>query len=483
MNKSINSSRYLKECKRTYVSTFRLRYGIFDIFFIRFLTHFIYFFVVILLLPSVALGVHPTPPEKPPSFVIDLAEIFRPDTKELLNALLAELSTKTGGDAVIILTVGSLDGENIRDFSFGMHEKWSPGSRGSNGILIVFAREGGWWITTGYEMDGIIPDSMIGTLGRKYIDPNIANGRIDEGVSNTVKEIVSAIARERSVEITGIPCQEDIIINVRLDVIIGVFIIMIVVATLFLIKKLQQRKLYVTSMQKLPNGSRKIRRQTGLLVIVSVIITGLLFCLIHILYSEYRVTQEKFITSIHFEFVERLEQWLTSKSWLVTVSPNKQIGQFTPMIAAAGSNRVDVMEMLVRHGANIDGESTDHFIPLEAALTERNTEAAQWIAIRSQKINHRDPYGQSPLALAAWINDAAMIKLLLDRGANPMATDVNGDTVLHTAAQYLTDKQVLELLFRDCNVCLPNKAGEFPLSIAIKFKNTPAIEVLSKCEN
>jgi ankyrin repeat protein len=83
---------------------------------------------------------------------------------------------------------------------------------------------------------------------------------------------------------------------------------------------------------------------------------------------------------------------------------------------------------------------------------------------------------------AAWKNDGAIIKLLLERGADPMAADINGDTALHTAAEYVTDRQVLDLFFRDCNVDVPNKAGQMPLFIAMKFKNAPLIELLSACK-
>jgi uncharacterized protein len=441
----------------------------------RLLAHLIYFSIFSTLLPFHALAVDPEPPEYPSSYVIDLAELFCPDTKEQWDALLDELSSKTG-DVVIILTVDTIDGEMLRDFSNRMYEKWAPGSRGSNGILFVIVRQlGAWWITTGSEMDGIIPDSMVGTLGRKYITPNLANGRIGDGVTNAIREIVATIARERSVEIDGTPYREGIVVDIRTLIARGLVIIIAGAVVLLAIRKHRQRQSDISSIQKRPKHS-------GIVIVASLLAMVLLLYGVRVLYAYHRVTQERFITSIAFEPVERLEQWLLSDSWLVTVSPNRQIGRSTPMIAAAASGRIDVMEMLIRHGVDIDSESSEHAIPLEAAIIEGKTEAAHWIALQSRKINHRGLHGQSPLMHAAWKNDGAIIKLLLERGADPMAADINGDTALHTAAEYVTDRQVLDLFFRDCNVDVPNKAGQMPLFIAMKFKNAPLIELLSACK-
>lgn len=84
----------------------------------------------------------PRPPEVPRDYVIDLADIFTKDTLYQLNASLRDLERKTTVQ-VLVLTVQSLDGQSIEEFSFNTKEKWKLGQKGKdNGVLIVVALAG-----------------------------------------------------------------------------------------------------------------------------------------------------------------------------------------------------------------------------------------------------------------------------------------------------------------------------------------------------
>src|SRR5208283_4772764 len=127
-------------------------------------------FVFLLAVVFNAFASTPQPPEIPRDYVVDLAGVVGSDAKNRLNASLQELEQKTTSQ-VLVLTVQSLDGESIEDFAFTTKEKWKLGQKGKdNGVLIVVAvRDRKYRIEVGYGLESVLPDSLVGTIGREYL--------------------------------------------------------------------------------------------------------------------------------------------------------------------------------------------------------------------------------------------------------------------------------------------------------------------------
>jgi ankyrin repeat protein len=66
---------------------------------------------------------------------------------------------------------------------------------------------------------------------------------------------------------------------------------------------------------------------------------------------------------------------------------------------------------------------------------------------RGADLETRDAVGDTPLIIAVRNNDRVMVRHLLDRGANPFATDASGKTVL-AIAEALGNEDVARLLRR-----------------------------------
>ena len=92
----------------------------------------------VLCLTVLASTVHastPEPPATPRDYVVDLAGVIGADVQNQLNAYLRELEDKTTAQ-VVVLTVKSLDNEDITSFSLKTAEKWKLGQKGKdNGVL------------------------------------------------------------------------------------------------------------------------------------------------------------------------------------------------------------------------------------------------------------------------------------------------------------------------------------------------------------
>lgn len=146
-------------------------------------------------------------PDRPLNHVVDLANIIDPNMEAGLNRYLLELEQKTTAQ-MVILTIKSLEGESIDDLSLKIaHDKWKLGQKGKdNGILLLVAlKDRKYRIETGYGIEGIIPDSLAGSIGRQYLVPYFKQGDYNKGITAAALVMINEIAADAEVEITGMP--------------------------------------------------------------------------------------------------------------------------------------------------------------------------------------------------------------------------------------------------------------------------------------
>ncbi len=141
---------------------------------------------------------------KPVGYVNDFAHILRPETVDKLNNILLELKEKTGIEFAVV-TIKKLQNNDIFDYSVELFEKWGIGEKGKdNGVLfLVDVGDRKLRIDTGYGVEGILPDGLLGRIRDRYIIPYFKKGDYDKGVLNGVMAIVSVIAKNYNVKITG----------------------------------------------------------------------------------------------------------------------------------------------------------------------------------------------------------------------------------------------------------------------------------------
>ncbi len=168
------------------------------------------FIPAIMLLSLVAMPAFastPEPPAVPRDYVVDLAGVMNDNAKAQLNALLFELEQKTTAQ-VLVLTVQSLDGEDLESFSLDLaHNKWKLGQKGKdNGALLVVAvKDHKYRFEIGYGLEGVLPDSLVGTIGREYLVPYFRKGDYSSGIYTAVLAVIQTISSSEGVQISGMP--------------------------------------------------------------------------------------------------------------------------------------------------------------------------------------------------------------------------------------------------------------------------------------
>jgi uncharacterized protein len=142
---------------------------------------------------------------RPTNYVSDFAGVLSPQTVQGLNALCAQVDRQAHAQ-IAVVTVKSLDGDTIENFTTALEDKWKVGKKGTDrGVILVFAiQDRKRRIETGYGLEGILPDSKVGVIGRSIV-PALEAGNYDSAISSAVVQIAQVIAADAGVNLQAAP--------------------------------------------------------------------------------------------------------------------------------------------------------------------------------------------------------------------------------------------------------------------------------------
>lgn len=123
--------------------------------------------------------------------VNDLAGILSANERTEVDSYLSTVNDQTGVQ-VAVLTVRSLEGASIEDFSLRVAEKWKLGQADKdNGALLVISLEDrAIRIEVGYGLEQSLTDIKCGLIIRSVIAPLFRSGQYGPGIIAGVKNIV-----------------------------------------------------------------------------------------------------------------------------------------------------------------------------------------------------------------------------------------------------------------------------------------------------
>ena len=129
--------------------------------------------------------------------VNDYAGMLSPGVEHQLDLLLQAFE-QSDSTQIVVLTIPSLEGESLEDFSMRVAEQWRIGRKGlDNGaILIVSRADRKVRIEVGYGMEGRLTDLKAGRIIREAIVPEFRAGRFDQGVVSGVQAIIDSVRGE-----------------------------------------------------------------------------------------------------------------------------------------------------------------------------------------------------------------------------------------------------------------------------------------------
>ena len=115
--------------------------------------------------------------------VVDDAHVLTPDVQADLTAKLAALEAKTG-DQLVVVTLPSLQGDDIADYGYQLGRAWGIGQKGKDtgALFIVAPSEKKTRIEVGYGLEPVLTDAMSSVILNSQVLPRFRQGDVPGGV-------------------------------------------------------------------------------------------------------------------------------------------------------------------------------------------------------------------------------------------------------------------------------------------------------------
>lgn len=162
---------------------------------------YLYWVCLLICLLSFPKAAHALDVPKLTGYVNDYAGMLSPAAKATLEGELRAFE-QSDSTQVVILTIPSLEGEVIEEFSMKVAGAWKIGQKGKdNGVIFTVARdERKMRIEVGKGLEGPLTDLMAGRIIDLVVKPRFKRGQFDDGFLAGVHAIIDATRGEFKME-------------------------------------------------------------------------------------------------------------------------------------------------------------------------------------------------------------------------------------------------------------------------------------------
>jgi uncharacterized protein len=144
------------------------------------------------------------------NYVNDFANVIDDRVENELNQKISNFESSTTNE-IAVVTINSLEGENLEDFSMKLAEKWKVGKEDKdNGIILLFAvQEKKVRLEVGYGLEGVINDAKAGRILDDYVVSFRNEGNYTKAAESGVDGIILVLGtdvwseKQKSVDINA----------------------------------------------------------------------------------------------------------------------------------------------------------------------------------------------------------------------------------------------------------------------------------------
>ena len=160
------------------------------------------FTVLIVLLASTAAFAAPAWQQRPAGYVNDFAGVLNASTVAQLENICQQVDQQ-GKAQIAIVTVRSLEGDDIESYAVQLFKAWGIGYKGTDrGVLILLSVQDRRYRTeVGYGLEPILPDGKVGGFWREGL-PNLRAGDYSGAVLLVTTRIADVIAQDAGFQIS-----------------------------------------------------------------------------------------------------------------------------------------------------------------------------------------------------------------------------------------------------------------------------------------
>lgn len=129
--------------------------------------------------------------------VVDNANILSEKQEEELNLILQSEEQRTSNQ-IVVVTLDSLKGYDIADYSYQLGRYWAIGQKDkNNGILLIISMtEKKIRIEVGYGLEGVLTDNKAHEIIEYILKPNFRQNNFFNGIKKAINAIIEVIKGE-----------------------------------------------------------------------------------------------------------------------------------------------------------------------------------------------------------------------------------------------------------------------------------------------
>lgn len=136
-------------------------------------------------------------PLSPPRLVNDYVDLLNEQQLQMLESKLRRYRDTTSNEVAVVI-VETIGEDDIDLYGAELAQRWGVGKKGSeNGVLLLVAlNDRQVSISTGYGLEGAIPDAYAKRIIEKYIVPNFREEQYFEGIDQATSILMSVASGE-----------------------------------------------------------------------------------------------------------------------------------------------------------------------------------------------------------------------------------------------------------------------------------------------
>lgn len=163
--------------------------------------------IVILVMPVTFAATYPDPTND--FYVNDFADVLSSETEQMIINTSAALADASGAQ-IVVVTIDSLDGQDIESYSTGLFREWGIGDeKENNGLLLLVAIDDRRSrIEVGYGLEGALNDAKTGRIQDEYLIANFQAGNYDDGVTGTYLRLAEEVYAEYDLNVDELKSSE-----------------------------------------------------------------------------------------------------------------------------------------------------------------------------------------------------------------------------------------------------------------------------------
>ncbi len=164
-------------------------------------------------IPTHALTVQevPNPRQQNSGWVTDMVDMLSPEAEAQINQMISKLEQENGTEITVVTVPTTKPSSTPKAFTTELFNTWGIGKKGKdNGILFLVSKgDRRTEIETGYGVEEILPDALVGSIIRKQVTPKFKKGKFEAGILAGTKSLIKELETKATQTQTAVSSETE----------------------------------------------------------------------------------------------------------------------------------------------------------------------------------------------------------------------------------------------------------------------------------